>query len=120
MALISSKIMYFQPILRYSGKAVLRHCVATTALTIPKLELSPFYNNGIFIPYLEPASLFSTDSKKPKKKEQADKKILKHVKLPFQKRNTSHIHKNKMSLFLRGLRKWGTITQKPGDLWLKI
>ena len=73
MALISSKLMYFQPILRYSCKAVLRLPTATTALTIPKLESSGFHNYRIINSCLEPASFFSTDSKKPKKKEQADK-----------------------------------------------
>ena len=107
MALISSKIMYLQPILTYSGKAVFRHCVAATALTIPKLESSLFYNNGILIPYLEPASLFSTDSKKPKKKKQADKKILKHVKLPFEKKKYEPYTQKQDELILERVKKMG-------------
>ena len=107
MALISSKIMYLHPILTYSGRAVLRHCVAATALTIPKLESSLFYNNGILIPYLEPASLLSTDSKKPKKKEQADKKILKHVKLPFEKKKYEPYTQKQDELILERVKKMG-------------
>ena len=107
MALISSKIMYLQPILRYSGKAVLRHCVATTALTIPKLESSQFYNNERIKPYLEPASLFSTDSKKPKKKEQADKFISKQAKLPFEKKKREAYTEKQDELILERVKKMG-------------
>ena len=83
MTLMLSKLMYLQPMLRFSCKAVLRLPEAITALPIPKLEMSGFYNYRMINPYLEPASLFSTDSKKLKKKEQPDKLISKQVKLPF-------------------------------------
>ena len=89
MALISSKLMYLQPILRFSWKAVLR---LPTAHTIPKLESLQFYNNGMLIPYIKPASLFSTDSKNPKKKEQADKLISKQVKLTFEKKKNELLY----------------------------
>ena len=107
MALISSKLMYLQPMLRFSCKAVLRLPAATTALTIPKLEWSGFYNYRIINPYLEPASLFSTDSKKPKKKEQADKVISKQVKLPFEKKKKEAYTEKQDELILERVKKMG-------------
>merc|ERR1712020_490607 len=99
--------MYFQPILRYSCKAVLRLPTATTALTIPKLESSGFHNYRIINSCLEPASFFSTDSKKPKKKEQADKLISKQVKLPFKKKKREPYTEKQDELILERVKKMG-------------
>ena len=104
MALISSKLMYLQPILRFSWKAVLR---LPTAHTIPKLESLQFYNNGMLIPYIKPASLFSTDSKNPKKKEQADKLISKQVKLTFEKKKNESYTEKQDELILERVKKMG-------------
>ena len=104
MASISSKLMYLQPMLRFSCKAVLR---LPTATTTPKLASLQFYNNGILIPYLEPASLFSTDSKKLKKKEQADKLISKQLKLPFEKKKNEPYTEKQDELILERVKKMG-------------
>ena len=107
MALISSKLMYLQPMLRFSWKAALRLPAATTALKILNLESSGFYNYRIISPCLEPASLFSTDSKKPKKKEQADKLISKQVKLPFEKKKNEKYTEKQDELILERVKKMG-------------
>ena len=104
MALISSKLMYLQPMLRFSCKAVLR---LPTAIKIPKLESSGCYNYRMINPYLEPASLFSTDSKKPKKKEQADKLISKQLKLPFEKKKYESYTEKQDELILERVKKMG-------------
>ena len=96
--------MYLQPMLRFSCKAVLR---LPTATTTPKLASLQFYNNGILIPYLEPASLFSTDSKKPKKKEQPDKLISKQLKLPFGKKKNEPYTEKQDELILERVKKMG-------------
>ena len=107
MALISSKLMYLQPTLRFSCKAVLRLPTATSAPTIPKFASSQFHNNGMRICYFEPASLFSTESKKPKKKEQADKLISKQVKLPFEKKKYEAYTEKQDELILERVKKMG-------------
>ena len=107
MALISSKLLYLQPILRFSCKAVLRLPVATTSLTIHKLRSSVSYNYRIVNPYLETASLFSTDSKKPKKKEPPDKLISKQVKLPFEKKKYEPYTQKQDELILERVKKMG-------------
>ena len=50
------------------------------------LESSPIHTNGKIKPDFVPASLFSTDSKRPKKTTQGDKSISKHVNHPFEKK----------------------------------
>ena len=87
MALISSKLICLEPTLRTSCKAMMRFSVATPAGTIPRftLESSTFHANQILKPYLKPASLFSTDSKKQKKKKQDDLSTSKHTTRPFEK-----------------------------------
>ena len=119
MALISSKLMCLEPILRISCKAMLRFSAAPTAGTIPrlKLESSTFHTNGKIKSDLVSASMFSTDSKKQKKKKQDDQSTSKHMKLPFEKRKESYIQINRMNSFLRGSEKMATITQKPGNPW---
>ena len=107
MTLISSKLLYLQPMLRFSCKTMLRLPAAITALTIPKLDSSGIYTYRIINPYLESASLFSTDSKKPKRKEQADKIISKQVKLPFEKKKYEKYTEKQDQLILERVKKMG-------------
>ena len=107
MASISSKLFYLQPMLRFSCKAVLRLPTSTTALTIPKLESSQLYGNGKIKPYLEQASLFSTDSKKPKKTQQAYKQTSKQVKLTFEKKKHESYTEKQDELILERVKKMG-------------
>ena len=107
MASISSKLFYLQPMLRFSCKAVLRLPTSTTALTTPKLESSQLYSNGKIKPYLEQASLFSTDSKKPKETQQADKQTSKQVKLTFEKKKNESYTEKQDELILERVKKMG-------------
>ena len=86
---------------------MLRLPAAITALTIPKLDSSGIYTYRIINPYLESASLFSTDSKKPKRKEQADKIISKQVKLPFEKKKYEKYTEKQDQLILERVKKMG-------------
>ena len=107
MTLISSKLLYLQPMLRFSCKTMLRLPAAITVLTIPKLDSSGIYTYRIINAYLESASLFSTDSKKPKRKEQADKIISKQVKLPFEKKKNELYTEKQDELILERVKKMG-------------
>ena len=88
MALISSKLMCLEPILKLNCKVLMRFSAATAVRTIPRcaLESSPIYTIGTIKPDFVPTSLFSTDSKRPKKTKQGDKSISKHVNHPFEKK----------------------------------
>ena len=86
---------------------MLRLPAAITALTTPKLDSSGIYTYRIINPYLESASLFSTDSKKPKRKEQADKIISKQVKLPFEKKKYEKYTEKQDQLILERVKKMG-------------
>ena len=107
MASISSKLLYLQPMLRFSCKAALRLPAATSTPITRKLESSQLYSNGKIKHYLEQASLFSTDSKKPKKKEQADKLISKQAKLPFEKKKNEPYTEKQDELILERVKKMG-------------
>ena len=80
--------MCLKSIVKLNCKALLRFSASTTARTIPKfsLEASMFHKNGENKPYLVPTSLFSTNSKAPKKKEEDGRRISKHADLPLEKK----------------------------------
>ena len=109
MALISSKLMCLEPILRMSCKAMLRFSAAPTAGTIPrlKLESSTFHTNGKIKSDLVSASLFSTDSKKQKKKKQDDQSTSKQMKLPFEKKKGELYTDKQDKLILERVREKG-------------
>ena len=80
---MSSKLMCLRLMLEANCKSLLRFSVTTTGHMTPRwaLESSTFHANGKMRPYLVPASLFSTDSKKQKQKKQDDQSTSKHMKL---------------------------------------
>ena len=119
MALISSKPMCLEPILKLNCKILMRFSAATVVRTIPicALDSFPIHTIARIKPDFVPASLFSTDSKRPKKTTQGDKSISKHVNHPFEKRKENHIQTNMINSFLRELKRWATITQRLGNPW---
>ena len=80
--------MYLEPILKLNCKVFMLLSAARVVRNMPRstLESSPIHTNGKIKPDFVPASLFSTDSKRPKKTTQGDKSISKHVNHPFEKK----------------------------------
>ena len=109
MALISSKLMCLEPISKISCNVLLRFSVATPAGTIPRcaLESSMFHTNEKTKPYIAPASLFSTDSKRLKKKKQDDHSSSKHMNLPFEKKKGELYRDKHDKLILERVREKG-------------
>ena len=109
MALISSKLMCLEPILKLNCKVLMRFSAATAVRTIPRcaLESSPIHTIGKIEPDFVPASLFSTDSKKPKKKTQGDKSISKHVNHAFEKKKGERYTDKHDKLILERVKKMG-------------
>ena len=109
MALISSKLMCLEPILKLNCKILMRFLAATVVRTIPRcaLESSPIHTNGRIKPDFVPASLFSTDSKRPKKTKQGDKSISKHMNHPFEKKKGEPYTDKHDKLILERVKKMG-------------
>ena len=109
MALISSKLMCLRPMLETSCKGLLRFSVTTTGHMAARcaLEASTFHRNEITKPYLKPASLFSTDSKRPKKTTQGDKSTSKLVNLPYEKKKGEPYTDKHDKLILERVKKMG-------------
>ena len=109
MALISSKLMCLEPISKIGCNVLLRFSVATPAGTIPRcaLESSMFHTNEKTNPYIVPASLFSTDSKRLKKKKQDDHSSSKHMNLPFEKKKGELYRDKHDKLILERVREKG-------------
>ena len=88
---------------------MLRFSVTTTGHMAARcaLEASTFHRNEITKPYLKPASLFSTDSKRPKKTTQGDKSTSKLVNRPYEKKKGEPYTDKQDKLILERVREKG-------------
>ena len=109
MALISSKLMCLKPILKLNCKILMRISATTVVRTIPRcaLESSPIHTIARIQPDFAPASLFSTDSKRPKKTTQDDKSISKHVNHAYEKKKGEPYTDKHDKLILERVKKMG-------------
>ena len=109
MALISSKIMSFQSILRFNSKSLLR-CPAAATITRNNpwraLQSLSFLNRYCANTYFEKANLFSTDSKNAKKNKNDDGNITKKV-TPSLEKTSRHYTKEQDELILARVKEMG-------------